>query len=312
MSAGWRTSTKKQYLVYIRKWKVFCGERHLIWTHTKVGDLFKFFNMLYKTGASYSALNTARSALASVVILDDERYTITTHPWIIRYFRGVFNLRTPVPRYSFIWDVGKVLDYLRGLTPAHRLNLKQLTLKVCTLLALVTAQRIQTLSLLSIDNVRITIDRVEIAVTELLKQSRPGNIGTKLTLRALPGDKKLCIVHYLREYVNRTKPLRFLEKGLLLCYNQPHKKASKQTVARWIKVVLKNSGIDTEQFKAHSTRSAATSMAKKNNFPLTDILKQAGWKTETTFIKFYLKPTNDDSSFGNNVLHGNSKTKSGQ
>ena len=309
MSAGWRASTKQQYQVYIRKWRNFCVEYHLRWTHAKVGDLFKFFNVLYKKGASYSSLNTARSALASIVILEDTRYTITTHPWIIRYFRGVFNLRTPTPRYTFIWDVGKVLDYLRSLTPAHRLTLRQLTLKLCTLLALATAQRIQTLALLTIDNIRVTSDCVEIAVTDLLKQSRPGDIGAKLTLQALPGDKKLCVVHYLREYICRTKPLRNLEKGLFVCYKKPHKKASKQTLARWIKSVLKMSGIDTKQFKAHSTRSAATSMAQRNNFPLIDILKQAGWKKETTFVKFYLKPTRNDLSFGNNILHAGSQAQ---
>ena len=109
ISASWRKSTKQQYIVYIKKWQRFCLEHHLNWTHTKVGKLFAFFNSLYKNGASYNTINTARSALASVIFLEDKRYTISTHPWISRYFKGIFNLRPPAPRYSFIWDVEKVL-----------------------------------------------------------------------------------------------------------------------------------------------------------------------------------------------------------
>ncbi|XP_071478481.1 uncharacterized protein [Diadema antillarum] len=311
MAASWRKSTKEQYMVYIRKWQRFCHERHLCLTHTKVGNLFAFFNSMYKNGASYSTLNTSRSALASVVLLQDEKYTISTHPWICRYFKGIFNLRPPTPRYSFIWDVGKVLSYLRQVTPAHKISLCQLTHKVCFLLALTSAQRVQTLSYLTLDNVKASKDCVEIAVADLIKQSQPGNVGVKVTLKAFPEDKKLCVVHYVKEYINRTSTLRKEVNALVVTYKQPHGKASKQTIARWIKTVLKASGIDTDLFKAHSTRSAATSSAKRNHFPIADILKHAGWKNESTFRNFYLKPASQATSFGQAVL-GQQTSRKGQ
>lgn len=61
------------------------------------------------------------------------------------------------------------------------------------------------------------------------------------------------------------------------------------TVARWIKNVLSNAGIDTSIFKAHSVRSASVSDAYKNGTPIKEILRVADWSNEKTFRKFYLR-----------------------
>ena len=47
---------------------------------------------------------------------------------------------------------------------------------------------------------------------------------------------------------------------------KPHQEISKDTIARWIKVILSRAGIDVGQFGAHSERSATTSKAKLNSF----------------------------------------------
>ena len=54
-------------------------------------------------------------------------------------------------------------------------------------------------------------------------------------------------------------------------------------------------------FKPHSTRSAATSKAKRACVPLTDILKHAGWSNHRTFDRFYNKPVVKDSIFEDSV-----------
>lgn len=290
-------------MIYINKWKKFCDKEKLPWTHTKVGKLLEFFDqMYYQEDASYSAVNTARSAMASFIILDDSDHTVGTHPLMCRYLKGVFKLRTPAPRYKCIWDVGKVLDFLCGLAPARQLSLRDLTLKLCMLLALVSAQRLQTLHGLCVDNISIKTDSIVILVDKLLKQSRPGNIGTVLELKAFPGDKRLCVVHYLKRYIKETADIRKSERKLLITYQKPHKAASSDTIARWIKSVLKASGIDTTKFKAHSTRAAATSAAKRRHLPIADILKQAGWANERTFDKFYNKPLQAAPNFAHTIL----------
>ena len=60
-----------------------CLEHNLLWTHTKVGHVFDFLNLLfYKDKAGYNTINSARSALASIVTLDDPKYSIGSHPLI--------------------------------------------------------------------------------------------------------------------------------------------------------------------------------------------------------------------------------------
>jgi hypothetical protein len=62
------------------------------------------------------------------------------------------------------------------------------------------------------------------------------------------------------------------------------------SIARWIKTVLASAGVDTEQFKAHSTRAAAASAAKSAGVSLKDIMTMADWSRESTFTRFYHKP----------------------
>ena len=53
-----------------------------------------------------------------------------------RLLKGVYHLRTPVPRYSSTWDVAKVTIYLRTLFPLEQLNLKTVPMKTVMLCAL--------------------------------------------------------------------------------------------------------------------------------------------------------------------------------
>ncbi|KAL9965154.1 hypothetical protein ACROYT_G028915 [Oculina patagonica] len=117
-------------------------------------------------------------------------------------------------------------------------------------------------------------------------------------------DPRLCIVECLQEYIVRTKPLRGEETQLLISFVKPHKAVSKDTTGRWVKCVLTNAGIDTNQFDAHSTRSASTSAAKRSGLDMTTIMKAAGWSNASTFALFYDKPIEQspDANFGQAVL----------
>lgn len=104
-------------------------------------------------------------------------------------------------------------------------------------------------------------------------------------------DPRICVVTTLKEYLTRTKFARETRScsQLLLSYVKPYGPVSRDTISRWVKFVLQSSGIDVNIFKPHSTRSASTctSKAKLSDVPLADILDKAGWKSESTFAKFY-------------------------
>ena len=108
----------------------------------------------------------------------------------------------------------------------------------------------------------------------------------------------MCVVKTLEVYLHRTAQLRGEINSLFITTNEPYKKASRNTIARWIKCVLKLSGIDIDVFKAHSVRSASTSAASKMGLPLKDIMECAGWTSCDTFARFYEKETNTSQNFG--------------
>ena len=104
-------------------------------------------------------------------------------------------------------------------------------------------------------------------------------------------------------YLNRTKSLRNGSK-LFISVVKPHTAVSKDTIARWIKALLKIAGVDVNVFSAHSTRAAATSTAHRKGATIASILQVAGWSNVQTFAKFYNKPLvlQHDISFTDAVL----------
>jgi len=87
------------------------------------------------------------------------------------------------------------------------------------------------------------------------------------------------VVQCLRQYELVTQQYRRLSAEepapLFLFYVQPHKPVRAQRMAHWIKDFLKEAGVDTEVFKAHSVRGASTSAALKKGVHLSDILNTA-------------------------------------
>ena len=161
---------------------------------------------LYKAGLGYSAVNTTCSAISSLLILEnDEKFG--DHPLVVRCMKGIFELKPSLPKYE-IWDVRVVLDYLKTFGASTALPLKELTLKLTMLLCLTTGQRGQTIHKFDINYIQELHDRYRISVHEKLKQTKPGRHLGPIELLAFPGDKELCVVQHLREYIHRTDPLR--------------------------------------------------------------------------------------------------------
>ena len=93
-----------------------------------------------------------------------------------RFFKGIFNIRPPKPKYSFTWDVGKVLCYLGSLPTNRKLNLRLLTLKLVMLVALVTAGRCSSLialDLLHMKKSRTTFEFAPVSQSKCSSVRRP-------------------------------------------------------------------------------------------------------------------------------------------
>ncbi len=263
--------------------------------------------LFYDKGLSYSAINTARSALSQFIIWKGQ-YTIGAHPWVIRFLKGVFNLRPPVPRYQDTWDVSVLIRFLSTLSPVRKLSLKMLTFKVTTLIALLIAARAQTLACLDIKKMSRSKSKVCFQVGSAdLKQCRPGYAPPLIELQAYPVKRTLCVCTVLTEYLKRTEEIRGDESRLLISYMKPHKKVSAATIGHWIRTTMTKAGINTSVYKPHSLRAATTSGAVIAGGSLQQILSTAGWSNAGTFAKFYHKTVKAEKSMGEKILDAHSQ-----
>ena len=120
-----------------------------------------FLTELFEKDLGYSALNTARSALSQVLLLQ-AGVSFGELPLTRQFMKGVFQQKPSLPQYIVTWD------------PVLLLSLKMLTLKTVTLLTILSAQRIQTVYLLDIRNMLVSDSVVKVSIGDKLKQTRPG------------------------------------------------------------------------------------------------------------------------------------------
>jgi len=107
-------------------------------------------------------------------------------------------------RYSIVWDVNVTLDnYFRQWKDNNELSLKELSLKTTALVALVTAQRVQSLHKLDLDSTTQENGRITFKF-DLLKQIRPSVKSPIIELCAYLENPKICVVKTLSHNLERT------------------------------------------------------------------------------------------------------------
>jgi integrase len=219
-----------------------------------------------------------------------EGYNVGEHPSVVRFMRGIKNIRPPTPRYTETWDTDIVINFLKKYDHS---NLKELTFKLTMILALVSGQRAQTLSSLKLSDMVEDQDKLTFRISEPLKTKRPGT--AVVTFRRFEEDQNICPVHLLKLYFSNTKDVRS-DDFVLISFVKPYKSVHVDTIRRWLTNVLSLAGINTDVFTAHSTRSASTSKAKIKQVPMDTILDTAMWSSKSTFAKFYDKPIKDNGA----------------
>ena len=154
---SWHPATTKQYQIHLHKWNEYCKKHCISPYFASVTDGINFLSECYDNGYSYSGLNTAQSALSSVLYFPTS--TFGSHSLVNRL--EVFNNRPCFPKYKTTWDVNLVLAYLKQIS-LDSVTLKQLSQKCVMLLALLTGQRIQTLQKIKVQNVSFNFQGCEI------------------------------------------------------------------------------------------------------------------------------------------------------
>ena len=155
--SSWRKSTQQQYKGYIERWLKFCTDNSVSPLSPQISEVIEYLLSLFNSGWGYSCLNTARSALSSVLFYQNG-IAIGSHPLIVRFMKSVFERRPS--RYTSTWDINIDLSYIKSLSVNALLSLKDLSHKLACLLVILSGQRVQTIHLLDIKHMFIQDNRV--------------------------------------------------------------------------------------------------------------------------------------------------------
>ena len=156
------------------------------------------------------------------------------HPLVIKYFKRSFNLRPPLPKLSFVWDMQIVFGIcklcFRSLGDNRQITDKLLSQKLLILLLLLGGQRLKSVFHLTIDRMITSSTSVSFSSEHVLKHSKQGRKLNVFQYRAY-SDPKLCVLECVKEYIHRRNGgVDKEQKRLFITYRKPYHTASIDTL----------------------------------------------------------------------------------
>ena len=254
--------------------------------------MVNFLSELFYEGFMYRTLGVYRSAI-SAYHDPVEGIPIGQSRIVEKFMGGVDNLRPPKPKYTVIWDVDIVIQFLRSMGGNEIQNWRNMNLRLAAILAIARYKRAADLYLLDVRYCQISEMQVVFNLPEKPKNHRKkGALPEPIVFQKSP-DLALCPVESIKKYLEITNPFRDQQDAhrLFLSHLKPHKQVKKDTIRCWLKLVLRKAGIDVTRFKGHSIRAAASSKDKLSKGASIDqILSCGNWKSADIWNKYYYKP----------------------
>nr|CAH7737037.1 unnamed protein product [Callosobruchus chinensis] len=243
-------STLKQYTAYLKKWWDFCATRQHSPFQYSLNLILTFLSIQFQNGASYATINSQHAAIVLIFPVKNSDKIIFK-----RFLKGIYNQKPSMPKYQATWDPHPVLLHLARLYPLEEISRLQLTMKLVTLLALITGHRLQTLTSIRLQNIVRFPDRLEIRISDRIKTSSSKSSQPFLVIPYFKDNPALClasVVDYYELVINYeliTKDLRPSDIDyLILTVKRPIRQVSSQRLSNWIEQTLAASGIDTTDF----------------------------------------------------------------
>ena len=142
---SWSEGTAKQYTPHVRRWFSFCFENGLQPLNADVTSGAEFLTQYFrKFSCEYSSVNTARSALSSLLPAVNE-FTFGEHLLTKRPLRGMLKERPTFPCYTVTNDVKYVPDYVKKCSISSETSLELISKLLATMMCLLSGRRSQTL-----------------------------------------------------------------------------------------------------------------------------------------------------------------------
>ena len=101
-----------------RKWVDWCRRTQIDTVSCDITPILEFLGEFLDAGYEYRTINSPRSAISAYHQTIDSK-DVGSDDKVCKLLNGVFNLRPPQPKYTFIWDVQTVLEYIKVNWPIN-------------------------------------------------------------------------------------------------------------------------------------------------------------------------------------------------
>ena len=297
-----RKSTNDAYNRHWKNWANWCFSENPKRNPTEYDPHLVLRYLVSIQTYSSQHLNVVRSALASVFrIIHSNKPDIAEQRLIQQFFQARKRIKNKLPNISEeIFDINPLLQMVNDWGSTENLSLDQLQRNILVLLAIATMWRPRSdLGSLQYRDVSfVELNDQLLGVTLIVRT--PKEIKPKASKLGLGEYQNLCSVRTLKAFVQRTKDFRISleeEHILFLAYLGNGRTSAKsiqpKTASRWLEGTMQDSGINTNKYKAHSLRSAASTKAVSLGVPIEQIKLHANWSlTSNTFEDYYYRPRN--------------------
>jgi site-specific recombinase XerD len=270
-------STKKGYQNIFLQFVQFFEQQGFDFVSLNVNVMLSFLQKY--VGKSRSSVKTAVAALKFFLRIY-HREDLADHPLVALFSKGAQNA-APLPREkSKIWNPEQVLSNLKR-KPRPR-SFLDCAGEAILLLLLATGWRVDDVWKLSC-KIEFEDDCARFFFREKRKCPIKGSITTSQEVARFKTEIRVCPIAAVERFMAKAKPIRILPSNTLFV-SSTGLPASKDTLRRWVVDLLASVDIFAS---AGSCRSAATSAAFAENRKIDDIMRSAGWSSESTFRRFY-------------------------
>ena len=268
-----RESTRRVYgsrLKHYQRWCVDRGVDPVKAPLTEVAEFLENLRTIWHKGNPLAPSTFAgyRSAIAAIHQGFSDGSTVSSNADLSTLLKGIFVVTAKPRTLKETWDLPMVLRYLAG-PPFEPLAM---AIKTGFLVQLALARRVSWVHSCPIDpsHLRWENGGVRLLPSLLLDKNQsssftPSSVFLLSLKEHSPDDRVHCPLRALKWYLKLTEPLRGAEKALFVISKEPYKKASKGTVAGWVKEAISGaySHLSREQreqmgIRAHDTRRVAT------------------------------------------------------
>ena len=129
-----------------------------------------------------------------------------------KVLKGIHNVRPSTAKYAAVWDVNLVLAYVGAMRSD---SFSDLSLKVVSLLMLLSGNRVNMLSHMKVTHMYINEEECTFTFDEVLKTTKPGLSTMPMKFTAYPADKSLCPVKTVWDYLELRNTLSGVDQLMI-------------------------------------------------------------------------------------------------